>query len=269
MKKVHATHRLFLTALLLTCTALPAVTHAARPTYGEQPRTTLRTLRNGAYNLEEVRRATYSPKEQEYNVFTNETLGFSAKFPAEWKTSYVTAKSLADTIVHFAPEKNRRSTLSVWVKDKKKQLTYEDVEKDFIRFTRQPINDYQIETMSFIREMDVLQEQRIEWKGKGVHRSVFTAGGKENPYMYIQLRIPDGTTLYVLSLAVTSEYMQEEENRLTTFLSSFRIFPSQTIRQILPSRSERRRARISPAQEPSLSTPQSRAAIRRQQRLRD
>lgn len=246
---------LFLTGLLIFA---PSV-QAARPT--------LRSLRSGAYNIEKVRRATYSQKAEQYKTFRNEALGFSVEYPENWDSSYVTARSLADEIVHFAPTKNVKSALSVWMKEKGKELTYEDLEKDFIRFGRQPKNDYQLETMSYVHELEVLEQGHANWKGKSVHRSVFTAGGKQNPHKYIQVRIPDGTKLFVLSFAAPTKSAESEEHRLDMFLESFRTFSARTISRYRPGRAERRNRLQRSTQVRTGSSVQSRAELRRQRRL--
>ena len=97
----------------------------AQPAQASRP--TLRSLRTDAYNLEEVRRATYSPKMEQYKTFRNSILGFSVQYPGSWKSRYVTAESLADAIVHFAATTNSKSSLAVWVKEKRAS-TYEDLE---------------------------------------------------------------------------------------------------------------------------------------------
>jgi hypothetical protein len=245
--------------LLGFCILIPPA-HAARPT--------LRVLRSGAYNIEKVRRAMYSQKAEQYKTFQNEALGFSVEYPEEWDWSYVTAKSLAEEIVHFAPTRNVKSALSVWVKKKEKQLTYEDLEKDFVRFARQPKNDYQLETMSFIHELELLEQGHSDWKGKSVHRSVFSAGGIQNSHEYIQVRISDGERLFVLSLASPPKNIEKEKFRLDALLSSFRIFPVQQIQRIKPSRAERRSRLHKSTQIRTGSSMKSRADIRRERRMR-
>ncbi|PIR52688.1 hypothetical protein COU76_05010 [Candidatus Peregrinibacteria bacterium CG10_big_fil_rev_8_21_14_0_10_49_10] len=187
-------------------------------------RPSLRTLRSNAHNEERVRRATYAPKPEEYAVFVNELLGFSVQYPRGWKTSYVTAESLADEIVHFAPEKYPKSALSVWVKEKGKRLSFRDLQSDLARFARQPINDYQLETMSYIHELKNLRSSRFRVHGKTVLLSTFEAGGISNPHRYKQVRVAAGTKIYVLSFAAPAEYYDSEVKRFEKFIESFKGF---------------------------------------------
>ncbi|PIR49447.1 hypothetical protein COU79_04840, partial [Candidatus Peregrinibacteria bacterium CG10_big_fil_rev_8_21_14_0_10_54_7] len=57
----------------------------------EAARPTLRVLRSGATNMEEVRRSTYGQKAPQYETFLNEMLGFFVEYPKGWESSYVTA----------------------------------------------------------------------------------------------------------------------------------------------------------------------------------
>lgn len=212
---------------------------AARPIYGEQRRTTLRILRSGATNLEEVRRSTYGQKAPQYETFLNEMFGFSVEYPKDWESSYVTAKSLADAIIYFAPESNVRSTLSVWVKEKT-AATYEDLEKDFARFARQPMNDYQTETLSHIHELKDAVHEPVQWNGQSVLLSTFEAGGVQDPYKYKQVRIPAESRLYTLSFAAPEKNYESEVHRFDPFFASFKIFVPTSSERVMPTRSERR-----------------------------
>ena len=222
----HAGIGLVLIAILFSQPA-----HAARPT--------LRVLRSDATNLEEVRRSTYGQKTPQYETFLNEMLGFSVQYPKDWESSYVTAKSLADAIIYFVPKSNVRSTLSVWVKEKTAN-TYEDLEKDFARFARQPMNDYQTETLSHIHELKDAVHEQVQWKGQLVLLSTFEAGGVQEPYKYKQVRIPAGTRLYTLTFAATKKNFESEVYRFDPFLASFKIFAPTSSERVMPTRSERR-----------------------------
>ena len=247
----------------------------------EAARPTLRVLRSRATNMEEVRRSTYGQKAPQYETFLNKMLGFSVQYPKDWESSYVTAKSLADAIIYFAPASNVRSTLSVWVKEKTAN-TYEDLEKDFARFARQPINDYQTETMSHIHELKNAEHKQVQWNGQSVLLSTFEAGGVQDPYKYRQVRIPAGTRLYTLTFAATEKNFESEVYRFDPFLASFTTFIQQTQEKAEPTRSDRR-SRVTGARSnraPSViqegdevqqgvpSGAQSRAQERRRSRLR-
>ena len=256
-----------LTSSLLITLLLAQPAFAARPT--------LRNLRSNAYNLEEVRRSTYRNKAQEYKTFRNTALGFSVKYPADWESSFVTAESLADHIIHFSPERNVKSSLSVWIKEKSAP-TYEDLEADFARFSRQPQNDFQIRTMSHIHEIKDIVSEQISWKGKQVLLSTFEAGGVQTPHKYKQVRIPVGSRLFIVSFAAPVANYESEVHRFDPFLASLTTYAQRTQEKAEPTRTDRR-SRLTGARQNRRSriTPVSRTRSRstlldaRQKRLEE
>ena len=134
--------------LVLCAAALP--TEAARPT--------LRNLRRNALNLEESRRSAYGniiKADLKAEIFQNEFLGFSAQYPEDWESSYVSGISIANEVIYFAPKNKHvtQSSLFAYVKTKSEAVTMEDLKTDFDEFSRQPENDFEIRTLRNIHEL--------------------------------------------------------------------------------------------------------------------